>query len=100
MDRAVNIYVPSIQSPPDAVPNYLQDTNEKRMYNDKLHYTLDHGFVALDIPQCMESFDSNKLLVGETYGTVALYNAETYNSLARTQIHGLKSHFDEPCVVK
>ena len=106
MDRAVNIYSPTQQQPTSILPNYLQSRGDIKVHNDRIHYQLSDGFVALDIPQCMNLFFPNDpnhqsdILMGETYGTIALYNAETYNSLARCEAHYSDIHYGEPCVVK
>eukprot|EP01084_Bolivina_argentea_P147959 258796_1 len=71
MDRAVNIYTPSLNAPKDMAPIYLQSPVDRKRYKNKIHYHLEHGFFTLDIPQCVEVFSESDgtLLVGETYGT-------------------------------
>ena len=98
MDRAVNIYAPSFNAPRNLQPIYLQSPIDRKRYKNKLHYHLEHGFYALDIPQCMESFSDSLILIGETYGTVALYNYMDKNCLMRVKKHGI--HTTGPCVVK
>ena len=94
MDRAINIYSPSFNAPKDMLPIYLQSPIDRKKYNNKIHYHLEYGFFALDIPQSMQLFDINKphLLVGETYGSIALYNYLDHNCLIRVNKHGINNN--------
>jgi len=100
MDRSVNLYAPSFTASKDRKPIYLQSPLERKQHNNRMHYHLENGFFALDIPQCMELFSEqdNTLLVGETYGSIGLYNYMDHNCLVRVNKHGANS--SGPCVVK
>ena len=101
MDRSVNIYAPSLTPAKDTKPIYLQSPTERKQFNNKIHYHLESGFFALDIPQCMELFSEHEtsLLVGETYGTIALYNYANNDCIVRVHKHGAVES-SGPCVVK